>query len=64
MKVVEGENTVVSRSKYEELLALKGMREFTPTIAQKRALAQAENNFRRGETLSYDELVQKLGFTR
>ena len=38
-------------------------REFTPTSAQKRALEKAENNLKRGKTLSYNEFVQKLGFT-
>jgi Arc/MetJ-type ribon-helix-helix transcriptional regulator len=36
--------------------------EFTPTLAQKRALVRAERNFKNGKTLSYDELVQSMGF--
>jgi len=54
---------VIPRKEYEALLALKKIKEFTPTTAQKRALAEAENNLKKGKTLSYDELVEKLGFT-
>ena len=54
---------VMPRREYETLLALRQVREFVPTAAPKRALLQAENNFRKGKTLSYNELVKKLGFT-
>lgn len=37
--------------------------EFAPTTAQRRALAKAEQNLKTGKTLSYHELVRKLGFT-
>ena len=53
---------VIPRKEYEALLELKRMKEFTPTGAQKRALTQAEKNLRLKKTLSYDELVKKLGF--
>ena len=56
-------NTVViPRKEYEYLLEFKKTREFSPTLAQKKALVRAENNFKRKKTLSYNELVQKLGF--
>lgn len=55
---------VIPRQEYEELLVLKKYREFTPTAAQKKALARAELNFKKGETLSYNELAKKLGFAR
>lgn len=55
---------VIPRKEYEALLELKKIREFTPTAAQKKALARAEVNFRKGKTLSYHELVKKLGFAR
>lgn len=42
---------------------VKGVKEFTPTVAQKRALSRAERNLKQGKTFSYDELVRKLGFT-
>jgi len=39
------------------------MREFSPTVAQKRALVRAEANLKKGKTLSFDELSRKLGLT-
>jgi len=54
---------VIPRREYEALLELKKFKEFKPTPAQKKALTQAESNFRRGKTLSYYGLVKKLGFT-
>jgi len=54
---------IVPRKEYEALLGLKKIREFVPTTSQKKALLKAERNFRKGETLSYHELVKKLGFT-
>lgn len=54
---------IVPRKEYEALVALRKIKEFTPTQAQKRALKRAEENFTRGKTLSYHELVRKLGFT-
>lgn len=55
---------VIPRREYESLVALKRLKEFTPTTAQKKALLRAENNFRKGKTLSYHELERTLGFTR
>ena len=54
---------VVPRREYESLLQLRKIGEFSPTSAQKRALIRAENNLSRGKTLSYNELIRKLGFT-
>ncbi len=54
---------VIPRREYEALLEFKKFKEFRPTPAQKKALTQAESNFRRGKTLSYYGLVKKLGFT-
>lgn len=54
---------VIPRKEYEALLELKKIKEFVPTSVQKRALAKAESNFRKGKTLSYRELVKKLGST-
>lgn len=53
---------VLPRREYEALLGLRKLKEFVPTAAQKRALAKAEQNFRQNKTLSYNELVHKLGF--
>lgn len=55
---------VVPRKEYEALLALKRYGEFTPTISQKKSLLAAEGNLKKGKTLSYHALVEKLGFTR
>ena len=52
---------IVPRKEYEALIELRKTREFTPTVAQKRALVKAEKNVKRGKTLSYHELVRKLG---
>ena len=54
---------IMPRKEYESLIELKPIKEFNPTLAQKRALIKAENNLRRGKTLSYNELARKLGFT-
>ncbi|MBI4120300.1 MAG: hypothetical protein HY454_02435 [Parcubacteria group bacterium] len=54
---------VVPRKEYEALLGLKKLKEFSPTGAQKKALLQAKANFRKGKTISYHELIKKLGFT-
>ncbi len=53
---------IVPRREYEALLALRKLKEFTPTSAQKKALSKAEINFRQGKTLTYNELVRKLEF--
>lgn len=52
---------VIPRKEYEALLELKMIKEFTPTATQKRALARAESNLGKGKTISYRELVQKMG---
>ena len=63
-KLAEKDDLVVlARREYEALLQLKKFKEFNPTAIQKRALQQAETNLRKGKTLSYHELTQKLGFT-
>lgn len=54
---------VIPRQEYEALVELKRLREFNPTASQKKSLLRAEQNFRRGKTLSYNELIKKLGFT-
>ncbi len=63
----KGDLIVVPRKEYEALLLLKRFKEFAefaPTPAQKKALTKAENNFRKGKSLSYYELAKKLGSTR
>lgn len=53
---------IIPRKEYEALLKLKKFKEFTPTVAQKKALVRAEYNSQKGKTLSYHGLVKKLGF--
>ena len=54
---------VIPRKEYEALIELKKIREFTPTVAQKKALSQARRNRKAGNYLTIDELIKKLGFT-
>lgn len=53
---------VLPRKEYEALIELKKFKEFSPTAALNKALVIAEKNFSKGKTLSYNELVKKLGF--
>ena len=53
---------VVPRGEYEALLHFRKVKEFEPTTAQKKALIRAEANFKKNRTLSYNELIEKLGF--
>lgn len=59
----KGDLVVIPREEYEALLEFKKIGEFEPTTIQKKALANAENNLRKGKSLSYNELAKKLGFT-
>jgi hypothetical protein len=62
--IKEKELVVMPRKEYEAIFALiKRIKEFTPTAAQRRALKKAEDNFQKRKTMSYYELVRKLGFT-
>ncbi len=57
-----GDLMLVSRKEYESFLEFKKVKEYTPTLADKRALRKAELNFKKGKSLSYDEFATKLGF--
>lgn len=59
----KGDLIIIPRKEYETLLELKNFKEFTPTATQKKALVKAEQNLQKGKTLSYHELVKKLGLT-
>ncbi|TSC78521.1 MAG: hypothetical protein G01um101433_186 [Parcubacteria group bacterium Gr01-1014_33] len=59
----KGDLVLIPLKEYEELRGLKRVREFAPSAAQKKALVRAEKNLKRRKTLSYNELVSKLGFT-
>jgi len=54
---------IIPRKEYEAFLKFKKIKEFSLTVTQKRALVKAEKNLKQNKTLSYDDLVQKLGFT-
>ena len=51
----EDDLILVPRKEYEALVESKKIKEFTPTVAQKKALVQAERNLARGKTLSYNQ---------
>jgi PHD/YefM family antitoxin component YafN of YafNO toxin-antitoxin module len=62
-KLTQGkELIIVPLEEYEALVQLKEIYEFQPTASQKKALANARNNRKRGETLSLSELKRRLGF--
>ena len=54
---------VIPRKEYEFLKQQNVLREFSPTVSQKKALLLAEKNLKSKKTLSYNDLVRKLGFT-
>ena len=56
------ELVIVPLEEYEALMQLKKIYEFQPTASQKKALANARKNRKRGETLSLSELKRRLGF--
>lgn len=58
----KGDLVVVPRKEYDALLELREIVEFAPTASQKKALRKAENNLKGGKSLSYDEVLSKLGF--
>ena len=59
----EDDLIIIPRKEYDFLIRLRKVKEFIPTLAQKKALIRAERNLSKGKTLSYNELVKKLGFT-
>jgi len=62
-KVTEqGDLVVLPKKEYEALLEFKTIEEFVPTISQKKALLKAEENLKKGKTLSFNDLSRKLGF--
>ncbi|MDO8521280.1 MAG: hypothetical protein Q7S52_04145, partial [bacterium] len=59
----KGDLILIPKKEYEALLLQqKNIKEFSPSAAQKRALLKAEANFKRGKSLSYNDLASKLGF--
>ena len=62
-KIAQKDDLVlIPRKEYEFLKELKAIKEFSPTTSQRKALLLAERNLKRNKTLSYDDLVRKLGF--
>jgi len=57
----QGDLVIIPRRDYEKLVELKKIREFRPTIAQRKALARAQRKLKKGKSLSYDAFTQALG---
>ena len=57
----EGDLVVIPRREYEQLLALKKIREFRPTARQIAALKRAERNLKKGKAFPYDAVARALG---
>ena len=60
----KGDLAIVPRKEYEEFLKFKKIREFTPTAAERRALAQARRDFRKGNFLTIEQLDRFLARRR
>ena len=58
---MEGDIVVIPRREYEQLLALKKIREFRPAAGQLAALKKAERNLKKGKALPYDAIARALG---
>ena len=57
----KGDLVVIPSTEYKELLAIRKIKEFRPTKALKSDLQKAIRNLKAGRSLSYNELVKKLG---
>ena len=63
----KGDLIIVPRKEYEALIGLRRMKKFTPTVAQKEALARAETNPKKGKRLPYSQALSEkkaLGILR
>ena len=47
-----GDLVLVPRKEYESFMEYRKIKEFFPTIAERRALRRAERNLKKGKTLS------------
>jgi len=56
------ELVAIPREEYEGFLELQKIYEFQPTEAQKKALQRSRKNRKKGKTMTFHELEQKLGF--
>ncbi len=60
----KGDLIIIPRKEYEEFLELKKtIAVFIPTISDKKALARARKNKKKGNLLTFNELKSKLGIT-
>lgn len=59
----KGDLVLIPREEYENLLRLKKIREFKPTVAQKKSLREARKEFARGEYITLKQLEHELGST-
>lgn len=63
-KLTKGKDLIViPLEEYEALVELKKIYEFQPTDQQRKALASARKNRKKGEVVTLHELKRKLGFT-
>ncbi len=60
--VVKGDLVLIPRKEYEALLIRDTARTYAPTAIQKKALARAERNLKKKQTLTVHELSHELGF--
>ncbi|OGR85513.1 MAG: hypothetical protein A2901_06555 [Elusimicrobia bacterium RIFCSPLOWO2_01_FULL_54_10] len=60
----KGDLALVPRKEYEEFLKFKKIREFTPTIAERKALAKARRDFQKGNFLTLEQLDRFLARRR
>ena len=58
-----GDLVLVPKREYESFLEFKKIKEFIPTLAEKKALKRAELNRKKGNYLTLNEFKNKLGFT-
>ncbi|MBI2676745.1 MAG: hypothetical protein HYX21_02235 [Candidatus Yanofskybacteria bacterium] len=64
----KGDFVIIPRKGYEEFLAWRGTNKrietYTPTPAEKRAIAKAKRNFTKGNYVTWEELKHELASNR
>lgn len=60
--VARDDLVIIPRKEYEALLEFKKFKEFSPTVTQKKALARAERNFKKGNYTTLKKLRHELEF--
>ena len=56
----KGDLVLVPKKEYAALMGLKKIREFTPTTAERRALARAHRDFAKGRYLTLEQIRRAL----